>query len=280
MQPTRDQVQTPAKVTSPPTVNVIGFPLAVTDYQGALEWAQTACRGPRPASVALCPTQVVTDARLRPEAGDALRRIDLLLPDGMPVVWLMRAQGAPMRDRVYGPYLMKYVVERTPAPYRHFLFGGSEACLAELQVALRRLQPGIEIAGVLSPPYRAWTEADQQDFVRVIDAARPDFIWVALGGGKQEPWIANNAHRYQRGVFLAVGDAFELLAGRRTFAPAWMQKFGLTWLYRLVQEPRRLWKRYLVHNTAYLAYALAQMVRYWTGTLPPLPDRTAPPATR
>ena len=89
----------------------------------------------------------------------------------------------------------------------------------------------------------------------------PDFIWVALGGVKQENWIARNRHRYQRGVFLAVGDAFELLAGRRTFAPAWMQRSGLTWVYRLVQEPRRLWKRYLTNNTAFATYAILEVLR-------------------
>ena len=126
---------------------------------------------------------------------------------------------------------------------------------------MRKLRPEVQIVGHLSPPFRPWQEEDEAGFARTIGAAAPDFIWVALGGVKQETWIARNRHRYARGVFLAVGDAFELLAERRRFAPAWMQRLGLTWVYRLAQEPRRLWKRYLTHNSVFAFYAAVEIAR-------------------
>jgi glycosyltransferase involved in cell wall biosynthesis len=120
---------------------------------------------------------------------------------------------------------------------------------------VRQAQPEVEIVGTLSPPFRAWTEKDEEEFASVIRNSGADFIWVALGGDRQERWVEKNLKRHSKGIFLAVGDAFELLAGRRAFAPRWMQKSGLTWLYRLWQEPRRLFPRYFKYNSLFLYYS-------------------------
>jgi N-acetylglucosaminyldiphosphoundecaprenol N-acetyl-beta-D-mannosaminyltransferase len=177
---------------------------------------------------------------------------DLILPDGMPLVWCMNARGAGLKDRVYGPIFMERVIEGTPKPWRHFLFGGTPECLAALREAIGKRFPGTVIAGALSPQFGKWGEPDLAEFASTIKAADPDFVWVALGGIKQETWIADNLHRFNKGVFLAVGDAFELLAGRRRMAPPWMQRSGLGWFFRLCQEPRRLWRRYLAYNTLFI----------------------------
>jgi N-acetylglucosaminyldiphosphoundecaprenol N-acetyl-beta-D-mannosaminyltransferase len=242
------------------TIEVLGLPFAVADYQSAFERLLELAKAAQPVSVALCATHPVAEAQRHQAFRLLLAGFDMILPDGMPVVWLMNTRGARLKDRVYGPYFMRYVVERTPRPYRHFLFGGSEDCLRALRTALLKLQPDLEIAGSLSPPFREWNEVDEEQFARAIQQAGPDFVWVALGGGKQEYWIAQNKHRHARGVFLGVGDAFELLAGRRSFAPMWMQRTGLTWIYRLWQEPRRLWKRYLFHNLSFAKFALRQVL--------------------
>jgi glycosyltransferase involved in cell wall biosynthesis len=113
----------------------------------------------------------------------------------------------------------------------------------------------VEIVGTLSPPFRAWTEKDEEKFASIIRNSGADFIWVALGGDRQERWVEKNLKRHSKGIFLAVGDAFELLAGKRAFAPRWMQKAGLTWLYRLWQEPRRLFPRYFKYNSLFLYYS-------------------------
>jgi N-acetylglucosaminyldiphosphoundecaprenol N-acetyl-beta-D-mannosaminyltransferase len=121
----------------------------------------------------------------------------------------------------------------------------------------------VQIVGTCSPPYREGSDEDQGDFARQINEVSPDFIWVALGGEKQENWIIENLHRYNRGVFFAIGDAFELLAGRRPFAPQWCQRFGMTWLYRLYQEPCRMFKRYCRYNFLFVRYLMTD----WFGGL-------------
>ena len=136
-----------------------------------------------------------------------------------------------------------------------------QECLAELRRVLLRLQPDIEIAGMLSPPFRRFTEADEVSFADQINRANPDFVWVALPGVRMERWIIENQERYRRGVFLAVGDAFSLLSGRRSFAPSWMQRMGLTWAHRLCKEPMRLGPRYVRYNSMFVSYLLWDMLR-------------------
>ena len=114
---------------------------------------------------------------------------------------------------------------------------------------------------MLSPPFRPFTEADEVAFADSINRADPDFVWVALPGVRMERWIIDNQARYRRGVFLAVGDAFSLLSGRRSFAPPWMQRMGLTWVYRLCKEPLRLGPRYLRYNSIFIFYLLCDVLR-------------------
>jgi N-acetylglucosaminyldiphosphoundecaprenol N-acetyl-beta-D-mannosaminyltransferase len=160
---------------------------------------------------------------------------------------------------------MRHVVRNTSRPWRHFFFGDSEECLVSLRGVLTQLQPDIQIVGMLSPPFRPFTEADEASFADAINRAKPHFVWVALPGVRMEQWIIDNRERYAGGVFLAVGDAFSLLSGRRSFAPRWMQRMGLTWAYRLSKEPLRLGPRYLRYNSLFLSYLLRDAVsrRAW-----------------
>lgn len=230
--------------------------MGVVDYTAAIAESRRLAGGPRPAAVAASNTHIISLARQRPDFGAVMRRFDLVLPDGMPLRWSLNAQGAGLRDRVYGPYFMQEMIRATPRPWRHFLFGGTPETLAALTDRLREIQPDVEIAGTLSPPFRPWDESDEEEFARAITESRADFIWVALGGERQERWIIDNLPRHRHGVFFAVGDAFPLLAGKRAFAPQWMQRLGITWAYRLWQEPRRLWRRYTRFNTLFLWYVL------------------------
>ncbi len=240
----------------PRTIPILGIPVAVVDYDSAVAESCRLARSSRPAAVAASNTHIITQARHKPAFGDVMKRFNLILPDGMPLRWALNARGAHLRDRVYGPYFMEKMVRSTPRPWRHFLFGGTGETLTALAARLREIQPDIEIAGLLSPPFRSWNEDDEKNFADAIASADADFIWVALGGERQEQWIADNLARHRRGVFLAVGDAFALLAGERAFAPAWMQRFGATWLYRLWQEPGRLWRRYTRFNTLFIWYSV------------------------
>ena len=241
-------------------IHVLGTPVHACTYATALDAAKTLARSGKPAKLSACNTHLVALARHDESFGRIMQDFDLVLPDGYPLVWAINHEGEKLQDRVYGPYFMKYAIENAPAPWRHFFFGGTPETLERLVASARSFNPQTVIAGTLSPPFRAWTGKDEEDFAATIKAADADFVWVALGGERQERWIARNLHRHSKGVFCAVGDAFELLAGTRPFAPAWMQKHGLTWLYRLCQEPRRLWLRYAKFNSLFLFYALRDSV--------------------
>lgn len=242
--------------TVPRKISILGTPVAVVDYGSAIAEACRLARCDRPAAIAASNTHIISQARHKPSFGEVMRKFDLVLPDGMPLRWALNAHGAGLRDRVYGPYFMEKMVRATPRPWRHFLFGGTPETLDLLCEQLRRIQPDIEIAGTLSPPFRPWTADDEKEFAARIAQVGPDFVWVALGGERQEKWIIDNLARHRRGVFMAVGDAFALLAGEREFAPGWMQRLGVTWAYRLWQEPRRLWRRYTRFNTLFLYYTM------------------------
>ena len=243
--------------------DVLGVPLALTDYSQAVGKIEVFSRLPRPSAISFCNTHLVAEAAGHSDFLHILRRFDLNLPDGMPLVWALNCRGAHLSDRVYGPYLMRkfFLPIESARPLRHFLFGGTEQTLTALRDKLAPLTSAAHIVGTLSPPFRPFTEVDQATFADTIRQANPDCIWVALGGVRQERWIAENLHRFDRGVFLAVGDAFNLLAGNCSFAPSWMQRSGLTWLHRLVRDPRRLGTRYLKFNLLFLFY----MLRQWLG---------------
>jgi N-acetylglucosaminyldiphosphoundecaprenol N-acetyl-beta-D-mannosaminyltransferase len=238
------------------SISLLGTPVACATYDSALEKIKSLAREPRPTAVCPSNTHILGEARHNPEFARVLERFDLVLPDGMPVVWALNFRGAGLKDRVYGPYFMRHALRNLPRPWRHFFFGDSQECLIELRRALFQLQPDIEIVGMLSPPFQPFTEADERSFAETINRAEPDFVWVALPGVRMERWTIDNQARYRGGVFLAVGDAFSLLSGRRSFAPTSMQRMGLTWAYRLCKEPLRLGPRYLRYNSIFVFYLL------------------------
>jgi N-acetylglucosaminyldiphosphoundecaprenol N-acetyl-beta-D-mannosaminyltransferase len=171
----------------------------------------------------------------------------------MPLVWCLNRRGAGLRDRVYGPTFMRRCLAGSPAGLRHYFLGGSEECLARLQENLRRENPALEIVGVRNGYFQPGQEAE---IVAEINRLAPDFIWVGLGTPKQQAWIHRHKGEINRGIILAVGFAFDVNAGTKPDAPAWMQRCGLTWVYRLASEPRRLLGRYLKYNSLFLYYLL------------------------
>ena len=243
------------------SIELLGVPVACVTYGSALEHIKQLAGELRPTAVCPANTHILAETQRNAEFAGVMAKFDLVLPDGMPVVWALNYFGAGLHDRVYGPYFMRHTLKQTPRPWRHFFFGDSEECIAELRKVAKQLQPEIEIVGSISPPFRPFTEEDEISFAEIINRAAPDFIWVALPGVRMERWIIENQPRYKRGVFLAVGDAFTLLSGRRKFAPAWMQRTGLTWLFRLMAEPARLAPRYLKHNLLFVFYLLKSIFR-------------------
>ena len=237
---------------------VLGMAVDVVDYGEAVRrvdaWAQAG--GVR--LVAAANTHLAAEAATQPVFAEVMRGFDLVAPDGMPLVWCLWLDGWEIRERVYGPYLMAHCLRKMGGERRHAFVGGTEECLTRLEAAVREMRPGIQIAGVVSPPFGQRGEAADVAVVEAIRALKADVVWLALGGVRQETWLAQNRHRLPDGVYLAVGDAFALLAGMRAYAPAWMQRLGLTWLFRLLQEPGRLASRYATYNARFLRAFLAE----------------------
>jgi N-acetylglucosaminyldiphosphoundecaprenol N-acetyl-beta-D-mannosaminyltransferase len=187
----------------------------------------------------------VSEADKDPRFKTILNGSDLVVPDGMPLVWLARLRGFSLRRRVYGPELMETFCRETGLRYRHFFYGGAPGVAEGLAARLReRFQ--INVAGTLSPPFRELTDEEDRAIVDRIHQAAPHVLWVGLSTPKQERWMHEHRTRLRVPVLLGVGAAFDLNSGRLRQAPTWMREHGLEWLFRLLAEPRRLWKRYLV----------------------------------
>jgi N-acetylglucosaminyldiphosphoundecaprenol N-acetyl-beta-D-mannosaminyltransferase len=251
----------------PKTAGVLGQPLAVTDYAGAVELVQAAARrADQPYLVAAANTHVIALGRHDPEFGAALEKFSLLLPDGMPLVWCMNHfSGAEMKDRVYGPTFMLHCLEADKGEFSHYLVGGSEELLETLQRKLREKFSTIRIAGAYSPPFGPWPEDEDERIIGRIAQSGAQFVWIGLGCPKQEFWLARNKDRLPPGVYPAVGAAFAFHAGRVKQAPMWMQRLGLEWIFRLLAEPRRLWKRYVVYNSLFLFYLAIDFIKWNPG---------------
>ncbi len=186
----------------------------------------------------------------------------MVLPDGMPLVWLLRLAGFRDADRVCGPEFMpQFIAGSVARGDRHYFYGGSEAALAALQQRLGERVPGVVIVGAYSPPYRALSAEEDEAVVAAINAARPDVVWVGLSTPKQERWMAAHRERLEAPVLIGVGAAFDMQAGLVPRAPPFLRRTGFEWTYRLVKEPRRLWKRYLSSNPLFVLLIALQTLR-------------------
>jgi len=250
-------------VSKPDTRDVIGFPVAVTSYDKAVAWSMdAAAAGDRAYAVSAANTHVLSHARHDQSFGAALSKFDLICPDGTPLLWTVNAQlsaDEKLDDRVYGPTLMLELLKATEgrSGQSHFLLGGRQETLDKLS---KRFS-GNEIAGVYSPPFGEWPEGEHEKIKKMIAESGARYVWVGLGCPKQEHWIAKHFESLPPAVYFGIGAAFAFHAGEVKQAPAFIQKIGMEWLYRLCAEPRRLWKRYAVHNSLFLYYSLKDHTR-------------------
>lgn len=194
---------------------------------------------------------------------DSLKRIlnsaDLVVPDGMPLVWLGRWRGHPLERRVYGPELMQTFCRQTGPKYRHFLYGAIPEVTARLAKLLQE-KHGTNIVGCYSPPFRPLTKEEDAEVLDRIRAAAPDVLWVGLSTPKQERWMYEHRPKLQVPAVIGVGAAFDLNTGRVKQAPRWMQEHGLEWFFRLAQEPKRLWRRYLLLGSEFAWHVAAEVL--------------------
>jgi N-acetylglucosaminyldiphosphoundecaprenol N-acetyl-beta-D-mannosaminyltransferase len=242
---------------------VLGVPLAITDYEGAMSWIDETIEHDQRGYICVAATHTVMACREDAELRAAVTGADFTVPDGQPLVWALNLLGHPLQDRVYGPALMDRACARAAATgQRMYLYGGrNPGALAQLARELRLRHPGIKLVGGYAPPFRELEPDEEARIAADINAARPDVGWVGIGVPKQEKWMARMRDRLDAPVLIGVGAAFDFHAGLVPQAPAAMQRLGLEWLFRLVQEPRRLWRRYLRYNPRFVAGFGGQLVR-------------------
>lgn len=247
---------------------VLGAPIDALSWDETLAQLLMWARCCESRYVCICNVHSVVTATQDTEYGRVVNEADMATPDGAPVAWMLRRLGNVGQQRINGPDLMwRYCEQNQNLDSRLreddggvFFYGSTEETLAVLKNKLLAAFPNLKIAGAISPPFRALTPDEDDAIVAKINASGAGVVWVSLGCPKQELWMA--AHRGRiNAVMIGVGAAFDYHAGTIKRAPEWMQDCGLEWLHRLVSEPRRLWKRYLVTNTLFVLGAAKQLIK-------------------
>jgi N-acetylglucosaminyldiphosphoundecaprenol N-acetyl-beta-D-mannosaminyltransferase len=230
---------------------LLGTSLLETTYGELSEFLFAKSAEPGTCAVDFTNTHIVSMRRHDQQFRKVTDCMDYFVPDGMPLIWCLNATGAGLKDRVYGPTFFRECLKASPAHIRHFFLGGDDDCLSKLLMNVRKLNPALAIAGSRNGYF---SQSLEGDIFEEIQRSNPDFIWIGMGTPRQQEWISRWKEKFPRGILLAVGFAFDVNAGTKRDAPGWMQKLGLTWMFRMLSEPRRLVTRYAKHNGLFLFY--------------------------
>lgn len=246
-------VAAPCSRFAHPHADVLGVQVSAINMTTALFLANEWIAAGNPGYICFTAVHGVMEAQSHPDHRRILNEAVINAPDGMPMTWVGWLQGLRAMDRVYGPDFMaamcRLSVERG---YRNYFYGGQPGVAALLSEALQKKFPGLLIAGARTPPFRSLTREEEEQLVAEVRACRPHIFWVGLGAPKQERFMAEYFERLQVPLLAGVGAAFDYHTGRLRESPQWLKRAGLQWLHRLMQEPRRLWRRYLRTNPAFL----------------------------
>lgn len=246
----------------PPRFDLFGVQVSATTYDEAVDAIVAAVRASQPAVVSLHAAHALVTAANDPTLNQRVNHFQIIAPDGQPVRWALNwLYRAGLPDRVYGPELMlrlcaRAAAERIPI----YLYGSSPQVIEALCRRLPERFSGLQIGGAESPPFRPLTPQEDAEMVERINASGAGIVFIGLGAPKQDHF-AYEHRRLIKGVQVCVGAAFDFHAGSKQMAPSWMQRRGLEWLFRLAEEPGRLWKRYLVTNTLFVQKFCAQYLR-------------------
>jgi N-acetylglucosaminyldiphosphoundecaprenol N-acetyl-beta-D-mannosaminyltransferase len=250
----------PKVPTRPPRANVLGTGVHAVSIDTAVEYLHACVASGGKGYVCVTGVHGVVEALRNQGFRQALDGALLVTPDGMPTVWIGRSQKHSSMRRVFGPDLMRAVCARSvPSGHTHFFYGGKPGVVEELKNNFEKWYPGIRILGTATPPFRPLTPTEQSDLVDRVARLRPDIIWVGLSTPKQEMFMVETFRHLDCKLMIGVGAAFDFHTGRAKDAPGWVKSAGLQWLHRLCQEPERLWKRYLINNSAFLCHLALQV---------------------
>jgi N-acetylglucosaminyldiphosphoundecaprenol N-acetyl-beta-D-mannosaminyltransferase len=238
--------------STPATFRVLGARVSAVQIPGVIQRIREWIQDPQPGRyITVTGMHGIMEARHDRRFQEILEHADLVVPDGMPLVWLGRVHKHPLRRRVYGPELMETFCRETGTQSRHFFYGGAAGVADRLAQKLHDLY-GTRVVGTYSPPFRPLSESEEQQVATLVRMAAPDILWVGLSTPKQERWMAEHREVLNVPVIVGVGAAFDFLVGRVAQAPPWMREHGLEWLFRLLCEPRRLWRRYLILGSQFV----------------------------
>ena len=241
-------------------VNILGVGISVLTMETALQKIEALLdRGDR-GYICVTGAQGIIEAQKDKNLRNILNSAFLNTPDGMPMVWLGKYHGFRNMGRVYGPRLMLALCGNSVAKgYRHFLYGGRPGVVEKLEAELLLKYPGLQITGTYTPPFRPLTLEEEADLLSRIQASRPHVFWCGLGAPKQERFMAQYRDRLPVQLMIGVGAAFDILSGTTREAPEWVLRSGLTSIFRICQEPRRLGPRYLLNNPRFLWLTFLQL---------------------
>ncbi len=233
--------------------NVLGINVSAVDLNRTVEMADRWIAAENRGYICVTGVHGIMEAQSDPELRQILNDAFINTPDGMPMSWIGRLQGLNEMDRVFGPDLMASLcqisVERN---YRHFLYGGEPGVAGLLKQRLESRFPGLQIVGTYTPPFRNLTNEEEEEIICQLQELQPHILWVGLSTPKQERFMARYVDRLQVPLMVGVGAAFDYHTGRISDCSDWIKRAGLQWLHRLIQDPRRLWQRYLKNNPAFL----------------------------
>jgi len=209
--------------------------------------------------ICVCPVSTVMECKRDKTVLESVNRADLVTPDGMAVVWIGRMMGHKNIRRVYGPELMQRICGISAKKgYKNYLYGSSEDVLNKLRNRLKERYPGLIISGSFSPPFRQLTWEEDDKIIGEINNSAPDIVWVGLSSPKQDLWMHQHRGVINAPVMVGVGAAFDFLAGTKLQAPYWIRSAGFEWLFRLLTEPKRLWRRYLINYPLFVYYFILE----------------------
>ena len=239
---------------------ILGSRVDPTSYEQAVQQVITWARDHESRYVCAANVHVIMEAYDSIEFRQIVNEADLVTPDGMPLVWMLRRLGYPEQGRVYGPELTIKLIEavatqKIPVGF----YGGTVETLERLTTLFEKKYPDLKIAYSYSPPFRSTTTEEDEAIIRAVNASGTQILFVGLGCPKQERWMGSHRDKIQA-VMLGVGAAFDFYAGNKRQAPLWMQRNGLEWLFRFLQEPTRLWRRYFYHNPRFIILAIMQLI--------------------
>jgi len=246
-------MQQPRVLTKPPRANILGTGVHAVNIGTAIEYLGECLAMGTKGYVCVTGVHGVMEALRNRCFRAALDGALLVTPDGMPTVWIGRSQKYSSMRRVFGPDLMRKLCEQSVRHgHTHFFYGGKPGVAEDLKRNFELWYPGIRIVGTLTPPFRPLTLEEESDFFDNVARLKPDIIWIGLSTPKQEMFMVETIKRLDCKLMIGVGAAFDFHTGHTKDAPEWIKAAGLQWLHRLCQEPGRLWKRYLVNNSAFL----------------------------